>query len=226
MIMRRHAAGIHGAVATAIFLVVTAIVLGAVALIAGQGVPWPPPAAPTAALAVSSSNRHGDGVPHLLLAARPDRAPRHEHARVRVPADRPGDRRPVRARSAPGAAHVPRRRDHARRSGRLAPPTEAGRCGGGRPRLTPVALGMADRDPPWIFRTYAGHSSARASNALFRQNLAAGQTGLSIAFDLPTQCGYDPDHPHRAARGRQGRRADRLARRHARAVRRASRSSR
>jgi (2R)-ethylmalonyl-CoA mutase len=54
---------------------------------------------------------------------------------------------------------------------------------------------MADRDPPWIFRTYAGHSSARASNELFRGNLAAGQTGLSIAFDLPTQCGYDPDHP-------------------------------
>jgi (2R)-ethylmalonyl-CoA mutase len=50
-------------------------------------------------------------------------------------------------------------------------------------------------DLPWIFRTYAGHSSARASNELFRRNLAAGQTGLSIAFDLPTQCGYDPDHP-------------------------------
>ncbi len=49
-------------------------------------------------------------------------------------------------------------------------------------------------DAPWIFRTYAGHSSARASNELFRHNLAAGQTGLSIAFDLPTQCGYDPDH--------------------------------
>ncbi|MBA3458871.1 MAG: protein meaA, partial [Deltaproteobacteria bacterium] len=51
------------------------------------------------------------------------------------------------------------------------------------------------RDNAWIFRTYAGHSSARASNELFRANLAAGQTGLSIAFDLPTQCGYDPDHP-------------------------------
>ena len=50
-------------------------------------------------------------------------------------------------------------------------------------------------DQPWIFRTYAGHSSARASNELFRKNLAAGQTGLSIAFDLPTQCGYDADHP-------------------------------
>src|SRR5262245_30450328 len=55
---------------------------------------------------------------------------------------------------------------------------------------------MSDRrDPPWIFRTYAGHSSARASNELYRRNLAAGQTGLSIAFDLPTQCGYDCDHP-------------------------------
>ncbi|HSN29989.1 MAG TPA: methylmalonyl-CoA mutase family protein, partial [Kofleriaceae bacterium] len=50
-------------------------------------------------------------------------------------------------------------------------------------------------DSPWIFRTYAGHSSAKASNELYRRNLAAGQTGLSIAFDLPTQCGYDPDHP-------------------------------
>ena len=58
---------------------------------------------------------------------------------------------------------------------------------------------MADRagtrDQPWLFRTYAGHSSAEASNALFRENLARGQTGLSIAFDLPTQTGYDPDHP-------------------------------
>ena len=50
-------------------------------------------------------------------------------------------------------------------------------------------------DSPWIFRTYAGHSSAKASNELYRRNLAAGQTGLSIAFDLPTQCGYDSDHP-------------------------------
>ncbi|TMQ04598.1 MAG: protein meaA [Deltaproteobacteria bacterium] len=57
------------------------------------------------------------------------------------------------------------------------------------------AAGARRADPPWIFRTYAGHSSARASNELFRRNLAAGQTGLSIAFDLPTQCGYDPDHP-------------------------------
>jgi (2R)-ethylmalonyl-CoA mutase len=49
-------------------------------------------------------------------------------------------------------------------------------------------------DKPWIFRTYAGHSSAEESNALYRANLAKGQTGLSIAFDLPTQTGYDPDH--------------------------------
>jgi (2R)-ethylmalonyl-CoA mutase len=51
------------------------------------------------------------------------------------------------------------------------------------------------RDKPWIFRTYAGHSTAEKSNALYRQNLLKGQTGLSVAFDLPTQTGYDSDHP-------------------------------
>jgi (2R)-ethylmalonyl-CoA mutase len=51
------------------------------------------------------------------------------------------------------------------------------------------------RDQPWLFRTYSGHSSAEASNQLYRTNLARGQTGLSIAFDLPTQTGYDADHP-------------------------------
>jgi ethylmalonyl-CoA mutase len=51
------------------------------------------------------------------------------------------------------------------------------------------------RDKPWMFRTYAGHSTARDSNLLYRANLAKGQTGLSIAFDLPTQTGYDSDHP-------------------------------
>ncbi len=51
------------------------------------------------------------------------------------------------------------------------------------------------RDRPWIFRTYAGHSTAAASNALYRKNLSKGQTGLSVAFDLPTQTGYDSDHP-------------------------------
>ena len=50
------------------------------------------------------------------------------------------------------------------------------------------------RDEPWLMRTYSGHSSAEASNDLYRSNLAKGQTGLSIAFDLPTQTGYDPDH--------------------------------
>ena len=58
------------------------------------------------------------------------------------------------------------------------------------------------RDKPWLFRTYAGHSSAAASNALFRTNLERGQTGLSVAFDLPTQTGYDSDHP--LARGEVG----------------------
>ncbi|MFV0294593.1 MAG: methylmalonyl-CoA mutase family protein [Hyphomicrobiaceae bacterium] len=53
---------------------------------------------------------------------------------------------------------------------------------------------ISNRDKPWIFRTYSGHSTAAKSNALYRANLAKGQTGLSIAFDLPTQAGYDPDH--------------------------------
>ncbi|MCV2882651.1 protein meaA [Actibacterium sp. XHP0104] len=50
------------------------------------------------------------------------------------------------------------------------------------------------KDRPWLFRTYAGHSTAKASNALYRTNLSKGQTGLSVAFDLPTQTGYDSDH--------------------------------
>jgi (2R)-ethylmalonyl-CoA mutase len=58
------------------------------------------------------------------------------------------------------------------------------------------------RDKPWVMRTYSGHSTAKASNELYRTNLAKGQTGLSIAFDLPTQIGYDPDDP--AAAGEVG----------------------
>jgi ethylmalonyl-CoA mutase len=58
-------------------------------------------------------------------------------------------------------------------------------------------------DRPWVIRTYAGHSSPAESNALYRRNLEKGQTGLSVAFDLPTQTGYDPDHP--MARGEVGR---------------------
>jgi (2R)-ethylmalonyl-CoA mutase len=60
----------------------------------------------------------------------------------------------------------------------------------------------AERDRPWVMRTYAGHSSAAASNRLYRRNLEKGQTGLSVAFDLPTQTGYDPDHV--LARGEVG----------------------
>ncbi len=59
-----------------------------------------------------------------------------------------------------------------------------------------------ERDKPWIFRTYAGHSTAAESNRLYKGNLAKGQTGLSVAFDLPTQTGYDPDHV--LARGEVG----------------------
>ncbi len=61
---------------------------------------------------------------------------------------------------------------------------------------------MQERDQPWVMRTYAGHSSATGSNALYRRNLAKGQTGLSVAFDLPTQTGYDPDSE--LARGEVG----------------------
>src|SRR5215218_2124484 len=61
---------------------------------------------------------------------------------------------------------------------------------------------LPERDRPWVMRTYAGHSDARRSNELYRRNLAKGQTGLSIAFDLPTQTGYDPDHV--LARGEVG----------------------
>jgi len=61
---------------------------------------------------------------------------------------------------------------------------------------------MREKDRPWLMRTYSGHSSARASNELYRTNLAKGQTGLSVAFDLPTQTGYDADHV--LARGEVG----------------------
>jgi (2R)-ethylmalonyl-CoA mutase len=61
---------------------------------------------------------------------------------------------------------------------------------------------LPERDRPWMMRTYSGHSTARKSNELYRANLAKGQTGLSIAFDLPTQTGYDPDHE--LARGEVG----------------------
>ena len=70
--------------------------------------------------------------------------------------------------------------------------------------MTDTADRSATREPdrPWMMRTYSGHSTARASNELYRTNLSKGQTGLSIAFDLPTQTGYDPDDPR--ARGEVG----------------------
>ncbi len=70
-------------------------------------------------------------------------------------------------------------------------------CSKGWATLSFAGKAMRDksqRDKPWIFRTYAGHSTAAASNELYRKNLAKGQTGLSVAFDLPTQTGYDSDH--------------------------------
>jgi (2R)-ethylmalonyl-CoA mutase len=65
-----------------------------------------------------------------------------------------------------------------------------------------VTQDTVKRDRPWLMRTYSGHSSAKASNELYRMNLGKGQTGLSVAFDLPTQTGYDSDHP--LARGEVG----------------------
>jgi ethylmalonyl-CoA mutase len=62
-------------------------------------------------------------------------------------------------------------------------------------KATGDSLGRGKRDQPWLIRTYAGHSTAAESNKLYRSNLAKGQTGLSVAFDLPTQTGYDSDHP-------------------------------
>lgn len=64
-------------------------------------------------------------------------------------------------------------------------------------------MARREKDRPWLMRTYAGHSTAEASNELYKNNLAKGQTGLSVAFDLPTQTGYDPDHI--LARGEVGR---------------------
>ena len=66
----------------------------------------------------------------------------------------------------------------------------------------PSSHRLPERDRPWMMRTYAGHSTAAKSNKLYRANLAKGQTGLSIAFDLPTQTGYDADHE--LARGEVG----------------------
>ncbi|MHB8659225.1 MAG: methylmalonyl-CoA mutase family protein [Solirubrobacteraceae bacterium] len=68
--------------------------------------------------------------------------------------------------------------------------------------MSDQAARLPERDRPWMMRTYAGHSDARRSNELYRRNLEKGQTGLSVAFDLPTQTGYDPDHE--LARGEVG----------------------
>src|ERR1700730_10212403 len=71
-----------------------------------------------------------------------------------------------------------------------------------RPKRPLPAAALPERDKPWLIRTYSGHSTAAKSNELYRTNLAKGQTGLSVAFDLPTQTGYDADHE--LARGEVG----------------------
>src|SRR5215831_18192169 len=76
------------------------------------------------------------------------------------------------------------------------------RCEEGKLQAKTMSGSSSKRDKSWMFRTYAGHSTAKASNELYRKNLAKGQTGLSVAFDLPTQTGYDSDDP--LARGEVG----------------------
>ncbi len=71
-----------------------------------------------------------------------------------------------------------------------------------RKRAEASGTSPSERDKPWLIRTYSGHSTAAKSNELYRKNLAKGQTGLSVAFDLPTQTGYDSDHE--LARGEVG----------------------
>jgi ethylmalonyl-CoA mutase len=86
--------------------------------------------------------------------------------------------------------------------------TDPGHCGTSFPEaihtMPPMeeTVHLPERDRPWMMRTYAGHSDAKRSNELYRRNLEKGQTGLSVAFDLPTQTGYDPDHE--LARGEVG----------------------
>ena len=82
------------------------------------------------------------------------------------------------------------------------PASGAQEAGSAEVRPTPAEVDRPTRDKPWVMRTYAGHSTPKASNALYRNNLSKGQTGLSVAFDLPTQTGYDPDDE--LARGEVG----------------------
>src|SRR5437879_5137432 len=89
----------------------------------------------------------------------------------------------------------PQRTARARGADRQRPQRGGAMSAEGSPRLP-------ERDRPWMMRTYAGHSTATASNELYRRNLQKGQTGLSVAFDLPTQTGYDPDDE--LARGEVG----------------------
>ena len=116
--------------------------------------------------------------------------------------------RPGRAPDAAPVSHDPLRRGRAGRGHRL---SAARGCVGNRHTRGRLPRGSRrpyprpmppEKDRPWVMRTYAGHSTAAASNALYRNNLAKGQTGLSVAFDLPTQTGYDPDSP--LARGEVG----------------------
>src|SRR5690606_38399217 len=146
--------------------------------------------------AAPGGRRRGTGPRRAVVHAAPRVAGRGRGP----PRHLPGDGRPGR-RAGPAAglrrvtAGTPPRTGR-RWSARLGRAGRSGDDGG----MTEVRLPEPDR--PWLMRTYSGHSTAKASNELYRRNLAKGQTGLSIAFDLPTQTGYDPDHP--LARGEVG----------------------
>ena len=140
--------------------------------------------APTAAPAAAGRQ--------LVLA---DVSPRQRPAAAR----RPAAPRLTSAAGAPGPAPTGGASHRLRTCPPAGPPVPSAMHG----RASPTSRRRRrSRDRPWVMRTYAGHSSAAASNALYRRNLAKGQTGLSVAFDLPTQTGYDPDHA--LARGEVG----------------------
>src|SRR4051795_4039162 len=131
---------------------------------------------------------------------RDDRPHGRPGARLRHARDQPYRSPPAVARLRTGGApdappHPPgpRGRGRAGRGQRLAPHLRLCSHAADLRRCRPYPRTMSEKDRPWVMRTYAGHSTATASNALYRTNLAKGQTGLSVAFDLPTQTGYDPD---------------------------------
>ena len=174
----------------------------------------------------------GLGVP-LHEPAHPDLRHDVELGDRRRPAPRPDDWADGVQRRPPGAA--PTRLAWETPEGIAVPPLYTGADLDGLdfldtyPGIAPFLRGPYPTmyvNQPWTIRQYAGFSTAEESNAFYRRNLAAGQKGLSVAFDLATHRGYDSDHPRVRRRRRHGRRGDRLDPRHAARSSTASRSTR